>query len=107
MTIQLKRLIAPLFLAGIVGGVSIQPALAAADGPSCHIEFSRGRRFGRVVTRATFFVRSPGRRGAVGVWNDGSGHRLAVRVEPGERKEQKTRGGVEKGDYALVRCETT
>lgn len=90
----------------LTGVLLTTPAFAGtADGPRCHIDFNRVKRFGVVLRNATFFVRSPGPRGAIGVWKDGSGHRLVVRVDSGERKAQKTRGGVEQGDYQLVRCE--
>jgi hypothetical protein len=103
---RLRRRAITLML--LLGVFAATPAYAGTSGgPRCHIEFSRVRRYGFVGTTATFFVRSPGPRGAIGVWKRDSGHRLVVRVASGEGKDQTTRGGVEKGDYQLVRCETT
>jgi hypothetical protein len=99
-----RRAITLMLLLGVLG---VTPAYAgAADAPRCHIDFNRSKRFGYVIYSATFMVRSPGPRGAIGVWRDDSGDRVGLRVDRGEGKASKTRRGVGRGDYQLVRCET-
>jgi hypothetical protein len=105
MTIQLKRLIVPLVIAGIIGSASIQPAVAGTDGPRCHIEFSQGE-YAELPQRGEFIVRSAGRRGALGVWKGQSGDTMRVRVDPGEGKASKWQAMVPRHEYDLVRCET-
>jgi hypothetical protein len=105
MSTQLRHLVAPLVLAGIIGGVSIQPAAAGTDGPRCHIEIVV-RKMHYKPSRAEFIVHSPGSRGAVGVWKSDSGNRLSVRVDPGEGEASKWLSDVSRREYELVRCET-
>jgi hypothetical protein len=104
MSTQLRHLVAPLVLAGIIGGVSIQPAAAGTDGPRCHIEIVV-RKMHYMPNRAEFIVHSPGPRGAVGVWKSGSGNRLSVRVDR-EGEASKWLSDVSRREYELVRCET-
>lgn len=90
----------------LLGVLAVTPASAgAADAPRCHLDFHHSKRR-YIPSSSTFIVRSPGRHGAIGVWQDDSGDGLRVRVR-GEGKVSKTRHGVGKNDYQLVRCETT
>jgi hypothetical protein len=92
-----------LLLLGVLG---VTPAAAdPADAPRCHIDFDGDKRR-YIPSSSTFIVRSQRRRGAIGVWQDDSGDRLRLRVR-GEGKASKTRHGLGKNDYQLVRCETT
>jgi hypothetical protein len=93
-----------LLLVGVLGATPVHAG--ATDSPRCHIDYSREKKFGHVVRRATFIVRPPGPRGAVGVWRDDSGDRLGVRVDAGEGTASRTRYGDRWYDYELVRCET-
>jgi hypothetical protein len=86
--------------------LAASPAHAStADGPRCHMEFEQGKMHYK-PDRAEFIVHSPGPRGAMGVWKNGSGDRLRVRVDPGEGEASKTLLDVSRREYELVRCAT-
>jgi hypothetical protein len=108
MTTQLKHLIAPLLLAGILGGVSIQPAVAgprSIDGDTrCTVDMNRRGIGGK--QQYEFLVTSPNDEGAVGVWRNRRDLRIVVKVDPGEQtatEQQFLRRGI---DLTLTRCET-
>jgi hypothetical protein len=104
----LRSLLAAFVLTGVL---ATTPALAGRPwGPKtadarCYIEFHR-RKSHYIPPRAEFIVRSPGHRGAVGVWEQRSGDRLRVSVEPGEGEASKWRSRVSRREYELVRCQT-
>jgi hypothetical protein len=97
-----RGVIALLLLTGVLAAT---PAHArTADRPSCHIE-RHGKR--HLPARAEFIVHAAGPRlGALGVWEDGSGDQVRIRVEPGEGKATKWRSGVRGREYKPVRCDT-
>ena len=91
----------------LTGVLAASPAYAgSSDGPRCHMQWEAGK-VSYKPDRAEFIVQSPGSRGAVGVWKNGSGDRLRVRVDPGEGEASKLLLEVSRREYELVRCETT
>lgn len=101
--------IAALVLTGVLAATPVaagESHTGAKDGNArCHIAYHR-RKTHYIPRRAEFIVRSPGHRGAVGVWERRSGDRLRVGLEPGEGEASKLRSRVGRREYELIRCET-
>jgi hypothetical protein len=104
-----RSLIAALVLTGVLAATPVaagESHTGAKDANAwCHIAYHR-RKTHYIPRRAEFIVRSPGHRGAVGVWERRSGDRLRVGVEPGEGEASKWRSRVGRREYELIRCET-
>jgi hypothetical protein len=104
-----KRLRRSIFVSSLLVGVLAAPlAHAGTTGSEGDKEFHRGHRRKHFPAQLELIVRAPGPRfGAIGTWEDRSGHRVRVEVKPGEGKDTKLLSEVARDEYRLVRCETT